>query len=184
MVGEELLIKKAAQGDQESFEKLIDFYKNYVFAIILNFIKEHEEVENVAQEVFIQIYLSLPNYKTDNFKAWISRITTNKAIDSLRKKRSKFQEEIMKEEGQIEALDFGNQEEDPLASLIKKENERELKKLLEELPDIYRTIIVKYYFDEKPYKDIAREEGLSVKTIESRLYRGRNLLREKWRERP
>lgn len=184
MIGEEILIKKAAQGDQESFEKLIDFYKNYVFAIILNFIKDYEEVENVAQEVFIQIYLSLPNYKTDNFKAWISRITTNKAIDSIRKKRSSFQEEPMKEEGQLEVLNLGDQLEDPLASLIKKEDKRELDELLEELPDIYRTIIVKYYFDEKSYKDIAREEGLSVKTIESRLYRGRNLLREKWRERP
>lgn len=183
MTEEKLLIKRTLEGDQESFEKIINLYKNYIFAIILNFIKDYEEVENVAQEVFLQVYLSLPAYKDDNFKAWISRITTNKAIDSIRSKRRKFQENPMEEEGQIEVLKLSDEKDDPLELLIEKEDSQELKQVLASLPQIYRDIIFKFYFEEKTYKEIAEEEDLSVKTIESRLYRGRNMLKEKWRER-
>ncbi len=182
MTDENLLIKKAIEGDQESFEKIVNFYKNYVFAIILNFIKDKEEVENVAQEVFLQIYLSLPKYKEDNFKAWISRITSNKAIDSLRLKRSKFREEVTQEEDQLEKFYIGS-DKDPLTEIIERENTQELDDIIGSLPEIYQEVIRKFYFEGMSYIEIAEEEKLSVKTIESRLYRGRNMLREKWRER-
>ena len=52
------LIKQTLQGNDNAFEKIIDRYKGYVFAIILNFIKDHGEAENIAQEVFLQIYTS------------------------------------------------------------------------------------------------------------------------------
>lgn len=135
MTDENLLIKKAIEGDQESFEKIVNFYKNYVFAIILNFIKDKEEVENVAQEVFLQIYLSLPKYKEDNFKAWISRITSNKAIDSLRLKRSKFREEVTQEEDQLEKFYIGS-DKDPLTEIIERENTQELDDIIGSLPEI------------------------------------------------
>lgn len=80
------LIKQTLSGNEEAFAKIIDRYKGYIFAVILNFIKEHDEAENIAQEVFLQIYISLPEYKTQNFKGWIGKIAANKAIDWKRKK--------------------------------------------------------------------------------------------------
>ena len=68
------LIKKILSGDDNAFSQVVDEYKNYVFAIILNFIKDYDEVENVAQEVFLQVYISLPDFKIENFKGWIGRI--------------------------------------------------------------------------------------------------------------
>lgn len=183
MSEESVLIEKASRGDKESFERIINTYKNYVFAIILNFIKDNEEAQNISQEVFLQVYVSLPNFKEDNFKAWISRITTNKSIDYLRRKRSRVKEvEIEK----LEGLDLPyerKQDDQPELLLINKENKEEIKREIENLPEIYRESINKFYFEEKSYEQIALDQGVSKKTIESRLYRARLLLKKNWRDR-
>jgi RNA polymerase sigma factor (sigma-70 family) len=178
MKTEKFLIKKAAEGDEDSFSILIDNYKNYVFAIILDFIKDYDEVENVAQEVFFQIYVSLPKYSQNNFKAWLGRITTNKSIDWLRKKRSKFKDEALDE---IAGDIYVNQNDNPEILLIEKDKKERLTRALNSIPDVYRITLQKFYFAEKSYKVIAQEEDVTVKTVASRLYRAKILLREKWR---
>ena len=59
MICDEELINQALLGNEEAFAKIIDRYKGYIFAVILNFIKEHDEAENIAQEVFLQIKLRI-----------------------------------------------------------------------------------------------------------------------------
>lgn len=182
MISEELLIKRAVAGDEVSFNQIIEIYKNYVFAIILNFIKDYGEVENVAQEVFLQIYISLPDYDNDNFKGWISRITSNKSIDWIRKKKSKFKEETLELTEILVDESEKNTVETPEQLLIKKEEREDLANVLNSIPDIYREVLEQFYFKEMSYEEIAKREDVSVKTIASRLYRGKNILREKWRE--
>ena len=174
------LIEKAKSGHEDSFSKLIDIYKNYIFAIILNFIKDYNEVENVAQEVFLQIYVSLPNYDQNNFKGWIGRIATNKSIDWLRRKKAKFKDESL-EDNKLEKFSQ-EQKDNPEILLLEKERQEELYRALDSIPDIYRITLEKFYFQDKSYEDIANEEKVSVRTIASRLYRGKILLKEKWRE--
>lgn len=178
-----VLIEKASKGDKESFEEIINIYKNYVFAIILNFIKDKEETQNIAQEVFLQIYISLPKFKEDNFKAWISRITTNKSIDCLRNRRSRVKETEIDDLESVKFYKDLEERNSPEALLIDKENKETLKKEIDSLPEIYRDTILKFYLQEKSYQEIAIEEGVSKKTIESRLYRGRLLLKKNWRDR-
>ncbi len=181
MINEKLLIKKAARGSEAAFEDLINLYKNYVFAIILNFIKDHNEVENLAQEVFLQVYLSLPSYKEDNFKGWIGRIATNKSIDWIRKKRAKYKEEVLDREDLLDKIDF-SQNKTPEDLVLEKEKKEEISKLCSSMPKIYEEAIINFYMEGKSYEEMALEEGVSVKTIASRLYRAKNILREKWRE--
>ncbi|NLJ77773.1 MAG: sigma-70 family RNA polymerase sigma factor [Tissierellia bacterium] len=175
-------IKRTLSGDEDAFEDIVDRYKGYVFAIILNFIKDYDEAENILQEVFIQVYISLPEYRMDNFKGWISRIATNKSIDWIRKKRSKFREETMEDSESIMDMQGIQDGESPEDILMHKENRQSIRRICSSIPDIYEDVIIKFYFEGKSYKEIAKEEGTTVKTIASRLYRGRNILREKWRE--
>lgn len=177
---ENILIEKATHGDEESFTKLIDHYKNYVFAIILNFIKDNHEAENVAQEVFLQIYVALPKYDQNNFKGWIGRIATNKSIDWLRKKKAKYKEETLEDE-LIERVEV-DQRDNPEIRLVEKEQQEELRKALNNIPEIYRITLEKFYFQEKSYEIIAKEEEVTIKTIASRLYRAKILLKENWRD--
>lgn len=176
---ENLLIDKAKSGDEYSFSKLIDTYKNYVFAIILNFIKDYNEVENIAQEVFLQTYISLPNYENDNFKGWIGRIATNKSIDFIRRKKAKQKEMYVEDEIIESVLDNRNI---PELQLLEMEKKEELLSVLDSIPEIYKNVLVKFYFQEKSYELIAREEDVSIKTIASRLYRAKVLIKEKWRD--
>lgn len=175
------LIKQVLAGNKIAFEKIIDKYKGYVFAIILNFIKDQNEAESIAQEVFLQIYISLPEYKFDNFKGWISRIAANKAIDWKRKKISRLKEETMESIEVIVDRENMGESKTPEDILIEKENREKIRRICHSIPPIYENIIIKFYFEGKSYEEIAKEEGITVKTVASRLYRGRNLLREKWR---
>jgi RNA polymerase sigma factor (sigma-70 family) len=177
---EKILIEKARSGHEDSFAELIDLYKNYIFAIILNFIKDYNEVENIAQEVCLQIYISLPSYNQQNFKGWIGRIATNKSIDWLRKKKAKFRDEAL-EDDYLEVLSADHQD-NPEILLIEKERRERLRQLIRSIPDIYRIPLEKFYFQDKSYERIAEEEGVAIKTIASRLYRAKILLKEKWRE--
>lgn len=75
---------KVPFGDEQAFCEIVETYKGYVFAIILNFIKDNYIAEDIAQEVFLQAYRSLPQFRNKNFKAWIGKIAVNKAIDFKR----------------------------------------------------------------------------------------------------
>ncbi|NLW39335.1 MAG: sigma-70 family RNA polymerase sigma factor [Tissierellia bacterium] len=175
------LIKRVLAGEKAAFEKIVEKYKGYVFAIIFNFIKDYDEAENIAQEVFLQIYISLPEFKFDNFKGWISRVTANKAIDWKRKKKSKFREETMEYMEAIADKESIREFKTPEDLVIEKEYREKIRKVCKNIPPIYQNVIIKFYFQGKSYEEIAEEEGISVKSVASRLYRGRNILREKWR---
>lgn len=182
MEKERLLIKESIEGSEKAFANIINVYRNYIFAIVLNFIKDYGEAENVAQEVFLQIYTSLPSYDNGNFKAWIGKIAANKSIDWIRKKKSKFNEEPS--ENTTDLIDSSSYDKsgNPEIFIIDKEREEVLMRVMGSIPDNYRIALEKFYFQEKPYEMIAKEENVPVKTIASRLYRAKILLKEKWRE--
>ncbi len=165
-------------GDLKAFESFIDQYKAYVFAIIMRFVSNPDDVQDIAQEVFLQLYHSLPRYRPEHLKAWVGKITINKAIDWKRKRNR-----------QLEIVDHPGEMKNPYPAdlnpeqfVLRREREVQLKDLFRELPPGYRKVIVKYHFEGKSYQEIAREEGISLKTVESRLYRARKLLRERWKE--
>lgn len=182
MERESLLIKESIEGSEKAFASIVNIYKNYVFAIILSFIKDYGEAENVAQEVFLQIYTSLPSYDNDNFKAWISKIAANKSIDWIRKKKSRVREEAFENTTDLIDSTIQDKSNNPEISIVDKERKEALMNVLSNIPEIYKTALEKFYFQEKSYEAIAEEENVPVKTIASRLYRAKILLKEKWRE--
>ncbi len=179
MKSEEAIIKLAAAGDKDAYEQLVDKYKKYVFGIVLNLTRDSFHAENIAQEVFLQVYISLSQYRFEGFRAWIGRIAIRKAIDWKRK-----QQRITEKERQAaaeERLLVQKERGSPENALISREEAQRIRSLCSRLPDGYRTVIEKYYFLGKSYRQIADEEGLALKTVETRLYRARRKLREQWR---
>jgi len=179
MVSDEQLVARCLEGDQEAFRGILERYRAYVFAIILNFISNRTEAEDIAQDVFLQIYRSLPQCRLKNVKSWIGRIAVNKAIDRKRKK-ALLLEEITEEKINEAAYDAGHGVSSPEDLYLKKENREKVYAVTESLPEIYARAIVKYYFEGKSYREIALEEGITIKAVESRLSRAKNLFKKRW----
>ena len=181
MTSEETIINNAIYGNQEAFRSIVDNYKKYVFAIIFNITKDPQETENVAQEVFLQVYRSLTTYDNGSFKSWIGKIALNKAIDW---KRKNCREGINNNIVYIEDIrePFSSEEDSIEDKIIKDEEINKIKELCDKLPPIYGDVIDKYFIKSMNYKQIADEEGVSVRTIETRLYRAKKIIKDTWKE--
>ena len=164
-------------GNPAAFEKIIKHYQGYVFAIILSFVNENE-APDIAQEVFLQLYRSLPRYESNNLKAWIGKITVRKAIDWKRSHPPQVQE--------LNDIDITTIRDNislmPDEFIINQENRQQIRSICQNLPSRYERVIIKYYYENKSYQQIAHEEGVNLRTVESRLYRAKNLIRSKWKE--
>ncbi|MBM7614321.1 RNA polymerase sigma factor [Alkaliphilus hydrothermalis] len=180
MEQEALLIKRATRGDEAAFREIVDGYKKYVFAIILNITKNQQEAENIAQETFLKVYSSLQNYQGQGFKGWIGKIAVHKAIDWNRKRHREGEGLLVYMQNQESTSSLT--EPSPEERILKEEEVKKLKMTLQQLPHKYGGVLEKYFLQSMSYKEIAELEGISVRTVESRLYRGKNLLREAWRE--
>lgn len=171
------LVQRCLDGEQEAFTLLVEKYKGYVFAVILSFVQDEETARDIAQEVFLQVYRSLISYKQQNFKGWIGRIAVNKALDYKRKKYPILCE--LETAEQILARNDGSGGELE-KMLLQKEQETRVKEVLLRLPPIHKTVLYKFYFQNKSYQEIAQEEGIRPRTVESRLYRAREAFRQEW----
>lgn len=178
VTNDEELLQQILNGSQDAFRELVERYKAYVFAIILNLLPASSDVEDVAQEVFLQIYRSLPDYQSQNFKAWLGKISVNKALDWKRSQVRHTQNETL----DLEILKDDNENHAPDLVFLKKENREYLDQICRQLPSIYSQVIYNYYFESKSYEEIAQKYGISIKTVESRLYRAKALIKKQWKE--
>ena len=174
---DELVIRKAAKGDENAFRQIVDTYRNYIYSITYNILLQHDEAENISQEVFIQAYYSLQSFKAGNFKGWLGRIAVNKAIDWKRKTGNARKNVLYLDEVSYLPANNENTIEE---KLFLAEDYNLLIRIINEIPEKYARMLKNHYFKRKGYKQIALEENISEKTVESRLYRARKLIREKW----
>lgn len=183
MADEDQAIQRCLQGDKEAFQDIVEAYKGYVFAIVLNFISDRNEAENIAQEVFLQIFSSLSQYGKGSFKAWIGKIAVNKAMDWKRTQGRLAREIILTQRFDAKNQTNGDfKRYDPEEILLTKEKKLRVRETCAQLPEVYGRTMIKYFIEEKSYREIALEERVTVKTVESRLYRAKKLFRANWGE--
>jgi RNA polymerase sigma factor (sigma-70 family) len=165
-------------GSDNAFRLLVEKYRNDVFRTVFAVLRDQKEAEDAAQEVFMKIYSSLSQYEDQGFKTWITRIAINHAIDTKRK-------QVRRKEEVIEALEqeaLGTPKDGVEKELIVNEKRRLVRKRLDELPESYRDVIYGFYIAEKSYKQMAEEQNVQVKTIETKLYRARVWMKKNWKE--
>lgn len=165
-------------GDNRAFAPLVERYKNYVFAIIFPILKNKADAEDAAQETFLKLYCSLSQYSHGSFKSWLGRISVNTAIDLKRKGQRERPRENPLEGLPESCLPLGPSAEEELLEI----QEENLENLCQGLPERYRSVVYQYYVQEKSCREIAVTLGVAVRTVESRLYRSRKLIREKLKE--
>jgi RNA polymerase sigma-70 factor, ECF subfamily len=174
---EKEFIRRAQTGDGEAFGFLVERYKGKVFSLVYGFTRDRAAADDLAQEVFIKAYYSLPKFKAESgFGTWLYRIAVNHAKDFLRKSRQRQKEVSIEDVGEqaLRAPDAGpeeNREEEGRRQVIRE--------ALERLPEKYRVILTLRDIDGLSYEDIGGIMKLSPGTVDSRLHRARRKLRDK-----
>ena len=173
-IRDQVLIEKVLSGHDHAFRLLVEKYQNDLFRVIYAVLRDQKEAEDAAQEVFLKIYTSLPKYENQGFKTWITRIAVNHAID-VKRKRDRRQEDVTDSVGN----EFLNPQSISVETeVINAERQRLVHKKLNELPENYQKVIYDFYIAEKSYQQMAEEQNIQVKTIETKLYRARNWMKK------
>ncbi|MFB7638524.1 sigma-70 family RNA polymerase sigma factor [Peribacillus butanolivorans] len=172
------LVEKVRGGNDHAFRILIETYKETILRTVYSVLRNQKDAEDVTQEVFIKIYTSLPQYKNQGFKTWITRIAVNHAIDLKRKRERQKEEshEVQPSEAHLGLSD------DVEAVFFRNEKRKQVLRKLNDLPEGYRAVVYGYYIQEKTFQQIAEEQQIQVKSVEVKLYRARNWMRKHWKE--
>ncbi|MGG3467668.1 sigma-70 family RNA polymerase sigma factor [Neobacillus pocheonensis] len=166
------------QGHDHAFRLLVEKYRNDVFRTVFAVLRDQKEAEDAAQEVFMKIYTALPQYENQGFKTWMTRIAVNHAID-VKRKQARRREEVVEV---LEQDALGTSRDSVEKEIIELDQRRLVRKRLNELPENYRDVIYGFYIAEKSYQQMAEEQNVQVKTIETKLYRARNWMKKNWKE--
>lgn len=173
------MIDRIRGGDRTAFRELVHHFSRHVYHVTYSVLHDEKEAEDAAQEVFVQVYVSLSQYRDEGFKTWLTRIAVRKAIDTKRKRNRRPAELMDPLEGWDQLL---TDDEDILATVLQKERTAEFAARIAALPQQHKEIITAFYIEGKSYEQMAKEMQVATKTIESRLYRARQWIRANWTE--
>jgi len=180
------LVRRAQAGDVVAYEDLVRRHQPRVFAIVGGILRRSEDVEDVAQQVFLKVYISLSRFDLRSaFSTWLYKVTVNECLDHLRKKKvRKLVYESDLSEEQVQVLEAAAQ---PDRHEISSERRAELVQLVErllgELPQQERLMMVLKEVEGWTVEEIAEVLELNVNTVKVRLFRARSRLVEFYRRR-
>ena len=171
------LIAKAKAGDRKAFEKLIKpcLKQVYKAAFYMSGGLQHE-ASDLAQETFVKAFISFNSFDENaELPPWLYRILRNLFLDKM--KSSSFKREIVTDNEYL--LDSDDPNDSPLEVMLKDEVKSKIHKVINDLPDEFKEIVVLCDIQQLSYVDASDIIGVPVGTIKSRLYRARLMLRKK-----
>lgn len=156
------------EGDVEAFGILVDRYQGPVFNVVLRMVRSYEDAKDISQDVFVKAFENLRQFDPKRkFFSWIYRIAINESINFLGKDRP---------QSDLPAQLTTNRP-DPARAYEASETGRQLHRALDELSPDYRAVILLRHFFHLSYREMARILDIPEKTVKSRLFDGRRLLR-------
>src|SRR5467141_5287310 len=180
------LVRRAQQEDQEAFEELVRRHQHRVFAVAGGILRRREDVEDIAQQVFVKAYFSIKRFdQRAAFSTWLYKITVNECWDLLRKKRVRplvFEAELNEEQSQVYQASSEQSDGRPDAGerLAVRQQVEELMSCLDERD---RTMLVLKEVQGFSVEEIAELMEINANTVKVRLFRARQRITERTRRR-
>lgn len=181
LLSEHELIEGLKKGDETAFRELVNLHQDRVYNTALAIVQNAEDAEDVAQEVFIQVYRAIHNFKGESkLSTWLYRIATTRALDLLRSRKSK------KRFGTLHRLFGDGNEPDyeipdfhhPGVALDQKENAARLFKAIAQLPDNQKMAFTLHKMEDLSYHEVSEVMKTSVAAVESLMHRAKQNLRK------
>jgi len=180
------LVRLAQSGEEAAFEELIRRHQQRVFGLVSGILRRREDVEDVVQQVFLKVFLSLKKFdQRSAFSTWLYKISVNECWDYLRKKKVRplTYEADMSEE-QVSRLDGVASAVSPPESPNRRAEVRDLlERMLKTLPDQDRALLVLKEMEGFSVEELAVILDLNVNTVKVRLFRSRAKLMDVYRRR-
>jgi RNA polymerase sigma-70 factor (ECF subfamily) len=178
------LMLRVKRGDTDAFTELVEKYKQPVMNLIYRILRDATEAEDLAQNVFVQVFKSAHRYEVSaKFSTWLFTIARNLCLNEIRRRTRHPADSL-------EAT-FGDNDDQPARqfedfkafsapdSVLQGELEEKVEQAMAELPENQRTALLLCRQDEMSYEEIAKVVGCSLSATKSLIHRGRETLKQK-----
>jgi RNA polymerase sigma factor (sigma-70 family) len=183
-LADQSLVERVLRGDTNTFNTIIKNTQGLVTQIIFKMIPGAEDRKDLAQDVYLKTFKKLESFKFQSkLSTWIGQIAYNTCVNHLEKKKLLLIENNNDDsESDDETLEIMNNKTNPLSNetekiIFKKELSEILKKEIDKLSPVYRTLITLYHNEELNYSEIAEITELPEGTVKNYLFRARKTLR-------
>lgn len=167
--------------ESSAYSQLLDDFQQKVFSTCISFVPNKEDAEDIAQDVFVEVFNSINKFKGDSkLSTWIYRITTNKCLEFIRKKNTKkrfaFLQSITGNAIPIDKTDYFTEMNHPGILLENKELNTTLFKAINGLPESQSVVFTLHKIDGKSYQEVAEITKRSLSSVESIMFRAKKNL--------
>ncbi len=165
-------IRQTKAGDQTAFSQIVDKYQKPVYNICYHMLKNGEEAEDAAQEVFLRVFSKLDTYdESRQFSTWLFAIASHYCMDRWKKRR--FQ---LVSWDDLKNMLSERESSQPEKVMMNLEASREVHNILQTLRPDYRMVVILKYWHAMSYEEIADTMDTTVSTIKSKLFRARKMM--------
>lgn len=176
-------IQQLKDKTRASYSKLLDDFEQKVFGTCISFVPNKEDAEDIAQDVFVEIFNSIHKFNAHSkLSTWVYRITTNKCLEFIRKRNAKkrfsFLQSLSSNEYTLDKASYFTNINHPGLVLEQKELSETLFMAINKLPEAQRLVFTLNKIDNKSYKEISEITNKSIGSIESLLFRAKKNLRK------
>src|ERR1700723_527078 len=179
------LVRLSQDGNESAFEELVRRHQQRVFALVGGILRRPEDLEDVAQQVFLKAYLGIRRFdQRAAFSTWLYKIAVNECWDYLRKKKVRplvYEADLSEE--QVSRLDGVVSADQPASSSDRAEARDLLERMMEKLPEQDRELLVLKEVEGFSVQELAEILNLNVNTVKVRLFRARARLMDVYRRR-
>lgn len=173
---DKLLVKRVQKGDKRAFDLLVLKYQSRIMALVIRFVQDSYEAQDVTQEAFVKAYRALGNFRGDSaFYTWLYRIAVNTAKNYLvSRNRRPPSFDVDADDAEFYDGDHGLKSlETPERLLLRDEIEQTVQESIRRLPEDLRVALTLREYEGMSYEDIAHVMQCPVGTVRSRIFRAR-----------
>ncbi|WP_422859160.1 RNA polymerase sigma factor [Flagellimonas sp. S174] len=183
LLDEKQFLEDLKAQKQQAYSKLLDEYQKLVFNTCLSFVPNAEDAEDIAQEVFIEVYKSVSKFKGNSkLTTWIYRIAVNKSLEFIRKRNTKkgfgFMQLLSGNSMPMDKTAYFTEFNHPGVQLERKEQQETLFKAIDQLPEAQKVVFTLHKIDGLSYKEVSEITQKSISSIESLLFRAKKNLKQ------
>jgi RNA polymerase sigma factor (sigma-70 family) len=191
-ISDGLLVEQTLAGDQRAFEALVQRYHAALFSFICHCLGDYDLACDVAQQVFLQLYISMPTLRIgEPLKAWLFQVARNRCLDELRRKRAVHFSELEPEGSDDDLSPLAIMpDKHPLPEEIAERHDlqRALHRAIDDLPPKFRSVVLLRYAGQLSFSEIGKALNMPEATAKTYFQRARPLLRAalaaQWRPAP